>query len=523
MVHPHRSTKIDLGAVRGWLDWCWSDEIRYDPLKFVLGAYPWGKSGSPLSNKVGPRTWQERLFGDLGDHLKRNKNSEKLGVSKRVFKAAISSGRGIGKSAEIGMGSDWFLNCVVGGTGIITSNTEDQLRSRTMPEIKKWFTLSRGSFLWDQSVLSIVPKKWYADLLSDKGQLNIDPSYYYIRGQTWSAEKPDSFAGAHSHHGIFLVMDESSGIIEKIYNVSEGFFTELTDFRIWFSFGNNRRVTGPFARIFMPGGGTDWNKRRIDSRTVEDVDLKLFESMVARYGEDSDMVRVEARGLPPRGTLSSFISPGDVEEAAKRTVVVDSMAPLIMGIDIARGGSDATVIVFRRGRSCSEIGPFFWRGDETADSMEVVRKIGQLITKYDPDGVYVDGVGPGGPIVDALKRNRYKVSEVWGSWASRDRRYGNLRICLWEDMREWLKTGSIPDEQELKEEFCLVESKTMGQTEKLILESKDDIRKKNNGRSPDFCDALSYTFYQIPRFRGHGGAQQPPKIAKDVDYNPFSY
>ena len=52
----------------------------------------------------------------------------------------------------------------------------------------------------------------------------------------WSEENPDAFAGIHSSYGVMLIMDEASGIPESIFSVSEGFFTEPTKDRYWFTF-----------------------------------------------------------------------------------------------------------------------------------------------------------------------------------------------------------------------------------------------------------------------------------------------
>jgi hypothetical protein len=64
-------------------------------------------------------------------------------------------------------------------------------------------------------------------------QLQIDSGYYYCEAQNWSKDKPDAFAGVHSQIGLLLSFDEASGIDDTIYNVAEGFFTDLSPLRIW--------------------------------------------------------------------------------------------------------------------------------------------------------------------------------------------------------------------------------------------------------------------------------------------------
>ena len=93
-------------------------------------------------------------------------------------------------------------------------------------------------------------------------------------------------------------MDEASGIPAPIYSVSEGFFSEPTPNRYWFTFSNPRRNTGPFYDSFN-SKRSFWINKQIDSRTVEGTDQKLFQTMIEQYGEDSTVARVEVMGEFP--------------------------------------------------------------------------------------------------------------------------------------------------------------------------------------------------------------------------------
>ncbi len=70
---------------------------------------------------------------------------------------------------------------------------------------------------------------------------------------------------------------------------------------------------------------------------------------VKDYGEDSDFIRVRVRGVFPRAGDLQFIDGERVDSAIARELASDPDAPLIMGVDIARQGSDQTVIRFRQG------------------------------------------------------------------------------------------------------------------------------------------------------------------------------
>jgi hypothetical protein len=44
--------------------------FRYDPLGFVLFAFPWGRPGSALAGETGPEPWPREVLVKLGRGLK---------------------------------------------------------------------------------------------------------------------------------------------------------------------------------------------------------------------------------------------------------------------------------------------------------------------------------------------------------------------------------------------------------------------------------------------------------------------
>ena len=218
----------------------WSLNIKDSPLNFVKYIFAWGQEGTPLEDFTGPRKWQEKVLRDIGNHIRKN---EVIDLPE-MFRLAVASGRGIGKSALVAWIILWMLSTRLGATIIVTANTEQQLRSRTWAELGKWLTLSINSHWFAKTATTLKPASWFEDLLIK--DLKIDTGYYYAQAQLWSEENPDAFAGVHSSYGICLIMDEASGIPAPIYSVSEGFFTEPTANRFWLAFSNPRRNTGPF-------------------------------------------------------------------------------------------------------------------------------------------------------------------------------------------------------------------------------------------------------------------------------------
>ena len=222
----------------------WSMNIKDDPLNFVRFIFPWGEPNTPLEHFSGPRKWQEKILREISTHIQRNQVKD----LPEMFRLAVASGRGIGKSALVSWLILWMLSTRLGSTIIVTANTEQQLRSRTWAELGKWLTLSINSHWFAKTATTIKPAPWFEEALIR--DLKIDTGYYYAQAQLWSEENPDAFAGIHSSYGVCLIMDEASGIPAPIYSVSEGFFSEPTKNRYWFTFSNPRRNTGPFYDSF---------------------------------------------------------------------------------------------------------------------------------------------------------------------------------------------------------------------------------------------------------------------------------
>ncbi|MBS4046559.1 MAG: terminase [Alphaproteobacteria bacterium] len=467
----------------------WDPAIADDPYAFVMFAFPWGKPGTPLEKFTNPRTWQCEYLQEMADHIKDQKAAEARGEKPKVWRHSTVSGRGPGKSALVAMRTLWFQSTRLGGTTIITANTELQLKSRTFAEVTKWHTMAINSHWFDTTVLSLKPVAWFEKLLKD--QLKIDTGYYYAQGQLWSEENPDAFAGAHNMAGIQVVFDEASGIPKPIWNVTEGFFTEPVVHRYWDVFSNGRRNSGPFYDCFNDDAAF-WRKKQIDSRTVEGTDTDNFNRMIEQYGADSDTVRVEVLGMFPKQGDRQFISNQLVVDAQQRELQPDPGAPLIMGIDIARFGGDETVFRWRQGRDGRSIPPFRLKD---RDNMVVANAAAEWIDRTNPDAVNIDA-GNGTGVIDRLKEMGYRVNEVWfGSTKGVDREWANKRTEMYAEVRNWLPGGCLTaGDNRLFRDLTAAEYDFFGKAkDQVMLESKESMRGRGLP-SPDDGDAFALTF-----------------------------
>jgi hypothetical protein len=490
----------------------WDPQVALNPEAFVLFAFPWGKKGTPLENYSGPRTWQREVLRDIHRHVVENVKKGFIEVDPDMFRLAVASGRGIGKSALVAWLTLWLQSTALGSTVIVTANTEAQLKSRTWAELGKWHTMMMNGHWFERTALSLRPAPWFEELL--KTQLKLDTGYYYAQAQLWSEENPDSFAGVHNPHGVMVIKDEASGIPLPIWKVTEGFFTEPVRHRYWFAFSNPRRNTGAFFECFHKDRNF-WRTKKIDSRTVEGTDRSTFQRMVDQYGEDSDTVRVEVKGEFPRQGDNQFISTESVDKARRRDVVPDAGAALVMGVDVARFGDDRSVICFRQGRDARSI---VWKEYRNLDLVQLPARVAELADRYNPDAIFVDEDGMGGGVVDRLKEMKYRVIGVQsGSSADDADRFPRKRVEMWWRMREWLEYGCIPDSSELADDILGPEY-SLDLKGRYNLETKDQMKKRGLA-SPDYADALAMTFARpIARRDLRSGAGRRAKVAKDVDY-----
>ena len=493
----------------------WSDALKDNPLAFIMYVFPWGVKGTPLEHFSGPRKWQREVLLDIAKHIAENNQATKDKVSNeevmyKVLQEAISSGRGIGKSALVSWLVIWMVSTRIGSTTIISANSENQLRSITWAEITKWLAMGLNSHWFEVSATRVAPAKWLTDLV--ESDLKKGTRYWGVEGRLWSAENPDAYAGVHNFDGVMVIFDEASGIDDAIWSVTGGFFTENTPNRFWLAFSNPRRNTGYFYEAFNSKRDF-WTTRMVDARTVEGTDKAVYERIIQEYGAESSQAHVEVYGWFPSAGDDQFISSLVVDDAMKRPKYKDQSAPIVIGVDPARFGADATVIAVRQGRDIVAIKKY--RGDDT---MTVVGHVIEAIEEYKPALVVIDEGGLGAGIVDRLKEQRYKVKGInFGNKAKNPIMYGNMRAQMWGDMRDWLKTASVPNDRFLKTDFIspMMKPDSRGT---IFLESKKDMKARGLA-SPDAADAIAVTFAFPVAHREYNSRATSRRIYVDASAN----
>jgi hypothetical protein len=96
-------------------------------------------------------------------------------------------------------------------------------------------------------------------------------------------------------------------------------------------------------------------------------------------------------------------------------------------------------------------------------------------------------------ILDRLLEQRYKVRGVNFGWKAKNPKvWQNKRSEMWGEMKQWLRSASIPVDKQLKTDLTGVRVKP-NSSGSLLLESKKEMKARGLA-SPDAADALAVTF-----------------------------
>lgn len=486
----------------------WLSECRHDPLRFVLEGFPWGEG--ELEGHSGPEEWQRQHLDFIGRRLREGS----LTVLEAI-QIAVASGHGVGKSADVSWLILWSISTFEDTRGVVTANTETQLKTKTWAELGKWYRLFIGRDLFKFTATAI----FSADPIHERT--------WRIDMVPWSERNTEAFAGLHNKsRRLVLIMDEASAIPERIWETAEGALTDKDTEIIWAAYGNPTQSQGRFRECFAGGKfAARWHTMQIDSRTVSITNKNQFQKWIDDYGEDSDFVRVRVRGVFPRVGSMQFIGSDLTDQARLREVSVSVHDPVVIGVDVARFGDDESVIYIRKGRDGRTTSPICIRGTRgSVDTMTVAGRVSELYASLRADAVFVDGTGVGGGVVDRLRQLQVPVWDIqFGSKSDANSleadgiRFANKRAEIWGSMREWLRGGAIPDDKELIEQLTGPQYGYNVRNE-IQLEAKDEMKKRGLS-SPDIADALALTFaYPVAM-----SSASAPKAAPTVlpDYNPL--
>ena len=353
-----------------------------------------------------------------------------------------------------------------------------------------------------------------------KTRLDLAADWYAIGA---SSRDPDKLQGFHAASGhILIIVDEAAGVNEKAFEAIEGMMTS-EDARM-LMIGNPTSDSGSFrmshyswehANKIHISAFDSPNFKNNGIHTVEDlqaVDLDKIEIVnpylvspqwayekIDSWGIDSPMFQARVLGNFPSQSANTVIPLNALELAAtdeQREKMEAAGGPLRLGVDPARFGTDYTVITPRYGGFI----PFQSKHPSTSIP-ETVGLIKQF-SRPRPDFIGIDVDGLGGGVYDMLDEAKYDMiiqihNNAKALPDSSGLTFANLASQLWWRAREMFIAGELAIPNDDKLIMQLSTRKYSFTSRGLTVESKDDWKKRNTGKSCDEADSLIYSLADI--------------------------
>ena len=400
-------------------------------------------------------------------------------VDKR--RVSIRSGHGTGKSAFLSWCIIWFENCFYPAKIPCTAPTSHQLRDVLWSELA----------LWHRKLATRYPElgqefQW----TNERFSLVSAPQESFAVARTSRPEEPEALQGFHSENLLFII-DEASGVDEKVFEVAEGALSTEGAFVIMCS--NPTRSSGYFfdSHHKMRDRWACLHWSCIDSDLVS---RQYIEDMSKKYGADTDIYRVRVLGDFPQGDVDTIIPLEMLTAAQARDVEPISSFRPVWGLDVARFGTCRTALAKRQANVLLEPVKSWWKRDLMEVTGIIAHEYEETASDKRPAEILVDSIGLGAGVVDRLGELGIPVRGVNVGETASSGQWNRLRDELWWRAREWFdsKEVVIPEDDTLVGQLSTVRYKYLS-TGKIQVEGKDEMQKRGVD-SPDEADSFILTF-----------------------------
>ncbi len=447
------------------------DKYGDDPVSFVKEVL-----------KIEPDPWQEQVLRWVGEKERR---------------ISVRSGHGVGKSSCASWVMIWHLLTRYPQKTVVTAPTVNQLQNALAAECKRWVN-ELPDVLKDQ-----------IEVLVETIRLKAAPAESFISFSVSRAETPEALAGVHSDH-VILIADEASGVPEGVFEAASGSMSSHSATTILL--GNPVRSTGTFYNTHTKLAGY-WKTLKVSCLDSPRVSDDYVRDMKLRYSESSNAYRVRVLGDFPISDDDTIIPREMIEGAIDRDVKPTGGA-VVLGVDVARRGKDASAICIRQGNHVLGREVLIRKKLDTMQVVGWVQSEMKNLTSsgYEIGEVLIDSIGLGAGVVDRLMEKGVDVRGINVSESpSIGSEYFNLRSELWWKCREWFERRDcvIPNDEKLIEELVTVQQDY--NSDKLKVESKEKTRRNlDRGSSPDRADAFVLTFASYASMSGNSTKWNKP-------------
>ncbi|MHC4506225.1 MAG: hypothetical protein ACYTFI_23265, partial [Planctomycetota bacterium] len=341
-------------------------------------------------------------------------------------RVAVAGGHAVGKGHVSASAMLWYLYSHRPSIVLSTAPTERQVKR----------------LLWGE-----LRRQWAASKLGSVGrmlggtELRLAPDWYAFGFSTWDSNR---FQGFHSPH-MLVVIDEAAGVSREIFEAVDAVLTG-GDARLLL-IGNPTTRSGRFYEAFarrkfatlrIPCTAHP-NVTGAGSVIPGAVTREWIEYIRSAYGKESAYYQSRVLAQFPKEDSDSLV----LGEWSERAFAHSRGAPGVrsLGADIARFGSDSTVIVAAEGGSVIRMITMRKRDLVTvADSVRDAARAHSI----PPEMIHVDDTGLGGGVTDMLRARGLAARGVRFGSAPRDkRRFANRKAEIFWHLRQLFEAGAV--------------------------------------------------------------------------------
>jgi len=403
-------------------------------------------------------------------------------LHKQTQRFATKSGQGVGKTRISCVIMLWRMLQFEDSMGVVTAPTMRQLKTVWLAEFRRMINKAHPlirKFVKVYKTCVILGKRenWVINLLS--------------------ASKPEAAQGLHEDH-LTIMIDEASGMDREFIEQLQG--TSTNKDLMFFQIGNPNKRDSAFFDAFTKFRD-DWICTTFSALDSPLVTKKNIERLKREFGENSDVYKVRVLGEFPSEDPQAIMSVDDLEACAKLDPIEFSKKGKErgFGIDLARFGSNESVIVQRIGQAVMKMIPIVKQ-----EPSQVLRRAIYLQESCGwGDAVFiVDAGGMGQGCMSVLYESNKRVVEFHSEGKAKKRDYGNKITEAYFEFAKMVKRRevAIPNDPHLIKQLS---TRCYGFNNKnqIIIESKDDYSKRfeqdgvQYSGSPDRADAIVMAFY----------------------------
>lgn len=486
-------------------------------------------------------------------------------------RVAISACHDVGKSWDLARIVLWFGSCFPYCKIVTTAPTFLQVEQILWSEIRSAHRKSLYPLGGQMNLTKwTIDDEWFALGFTPKNEVSAEA------GQGASS----TFQGFHASGGILVVFDEATGVPKKIWDMAEGILTQA--FVKFVAIGNPTSPASEFAKCFKSPA---WHKIKLNcfnspnliangitnitelqneilkvNAMLDDeaqehmksykivkphlLSLKWVVSMglPSKWGMDHPLFVSKVLGEFPKKVDGALVGLEIVEESFARAHEFAEGEKVFrtLGVDVARFGLDASVMTGLKGKQ-QELLKKLNKKDTAEVTGEIVascREVGMY------DVIVIDETGVGGGVVDMTleaQRNglidpRTEIRGVqFGGAVECDldqcdhktcekAKYVNVKARMFGLLAQDIKDPN--GLALLNEDIYLEELPTIlfkyDSRGRMVIESKDDYKKRTGRKSPDHADSLALANYGRHAQVNVGSFYESTKPTKGRINKPFA-